>query len=78
MVLLSRVRYTVYLVYLAYAVRMNMTTMGTREMRDNIGPRIDAAHFKGEPTVIEKNGEPRAVLVSYAWWRERQDASEDQ
>jgi prevent-host-death family protein len=42
--------------------------MGTRELRDKLGSRIDAAHFHGEPTVITSNGEPRAVLIPYAEW----------
>jgi PHD/YefM family antitoxin component YafN of YafNO toxin-antitoxin module len=29
---------------------------------------VDAAHFLGEPTVIEKNGEPRAVIIPYTEW----------
>lgn len=44
--------------------------MGVRELRDQLGKRIDAAHYLGESTVIDKSGEPRAVLVSYEWWRE--------
>jgi prevent-host-death family protein len=47
---------------------METTHMGTRELRDNLGSRIDAAHFRHEATVITSNGEPRAVLVSYADW----------
>lgn len=54
-----------------------METMGLRELRDNLGRRIDAAHFKSEPTVIEKNGEPRAVIVPYAWLEEIR-AAQDQ
>lgn len=42
--------------------------MGVREVREQLGRRIDAAHFRDEPTVIEKNGEPRAVIVSHEWW----------
>jgi prevent-host-death family protein len=44
------------------------TTLGVRELRDNLGKRIDAAHFLGEHTIVKKNGEPRAVLVPYADW----------
>ena len=40
--------------------------MGTRELRDKISSRIDAAHFRHEPTIITRNGESRAVLISYA------------
>lgn len=43
--------------------------MGIREIREQLTKRVEAAHFRGEPTVIEKNGEPRAVLVSYDWWQ---------
>ena len=42
--------------------------MSVSELRDQLGRRVDAAHYRGEPTVIEKSGEPRAVLVPYAWW----------
>ena len=42
--------------------------MGTRELREQVGHRVDAAHFLREPTVITRNGEPRAVLISYADW----------
>ncbi|MFI5629201.1 type II toxin-antitoxin system Phd/YefM family antitoxin [Streptomyces sp. NPDC051664] len=45
-----------------------MERIGVRELREQLGRRVDSAHFKGEQTVIEKNGEPRAVLVSYEWW----------
>jgi prevent-host-death family protein len=49
---------------------MSEQRMGVRELRDQLGKRIDAAHYLGESTVIDKSGEPRAVLVSYEWWRE--------
>lgn len=42
--------------------------MAARELRDKLSSRIDAAHFRHEPTVITRNGEPRAVLISYADW----------
>lgn len=54
--------------YHVYHVGMDVTRMGTREFRDDLGHRIDAAHYREEPTIIEKNGEPRAVLISYAEW----------
>jgi prevent-host-death family protein len=57
-----------YQVYREYHADMDATRMGTRELRDNLGHRIDAAHFRGEPTVITHNGEPRAVLIPYAAW----------
>lgn len=34
-----------------------------RVARENIGAFIDAAFYTGEPTIITKNGEPRAVLL---------------
>jgi prevent-host-death family protein len=45
--------------------------LSVRELRDNLGRRIDIAHFTGEPTIVERHGEPRAVLVPYAWWVEQ-------
>jgi hypothetical protein len=53
-----------------------MERMQTRELRDQLGRRVDAAHFLGQHTVVEKNGEPRAVLVPYAWWQERRTGQE--
>ncbi|WP_329084622.1 MULTISPECIES: type II toxin-antitoxin system Phd/YefM family antitoxin [unclassified Streptosporangium] len=47
--------------------------MSVRQLRDWLGRRIDVAHFTGEPTIVERHGEPRAVLVPYAWWAERQE-----
>ncbi|MEU8200640.1 hypothetical protein [Streptosporangium sp. NPDC049046] len=41
--------------------------MSVRQLRDHLGHRIDVAHFTGEPTMVEHNGEPGAVLVSYTW-----------
>ena len=43
-------------------------TIGLRDLRDHLGKRVDAAYYLGQPTVIEKNGEPRAVIVPYAEW----------
>ncbi len=42
--------------------------MATRELRDHLSARIDAAHFRHEPTVITRNGKLRAVLISYEEW----------
>jgi prevent-host-death family protein len=42
--------------------------LGISEAREQLGKLVDAAHYGGTPTVIEKKGEPRAVLVPYAWW----------
>lgn len=42
--------------------------MGSRELREKLGSRIDAAHFRREPTIVTSNGEPRAVLISHEEW----------
>jgi prevent-host-death family protein len=48
------------------------------DLRDRLGHRVDAAYFLSEPTVITRNGEPRAVLISYAEWGARKEQeSED-
>ncbi|MFJ6561924.1 hypothetical protein ACIQMV_19100 [Streptomyces sp. NPDC091412] len=47
-----------------------MERMGVRELREQLGRRVDAAHFRDDVTVVEKSGEPRAVLVPYSWWME--------
>lgn len=47
--------------------------MPLMEVRDTLGQRVDAAHYRDEATVITKNGTPRAVLVSYEWFRELTD-----
>ena len=55
-----------------YAVGMaDIMHIGTKDLRNEIGRRVDAAHFLGEPTIITKNNEPRAVLVSYAWYEQQ-------
>jgi prevent-host-death family protein len=56
-----------YNMYRSYNTCMEKR-IGVAEARDQLGRLVDAAHFLGEPTVIEKNGEPRAVLVPYAQW----------
>ena len=48
--------------------------IGSRELREKLGSRIDAAHFRHEPTIVTSNGEPRAVLISYAEWLASQEA----
>lgn len=40
------------------------------EAREEFGRLVDAAHFQDDWTVITKNGEARAVIVSYEWYRE--------
>ncbi len=42
--------------------------MSVSEFRKAVGPRIDAAHYAGTPTIITKNGKPQAVLVPYQTW----------
>ncbi|OUC97911.1 hypothetical protein CA984_09185 [Streptosporangium minutum] len=51
----------------------SMEHTSTNDLRNQLGRRIDEAHYRGEHLVIEKNGEPRAVLVPYAWWVEQQN-----
>lgn len=46
--------------------------LGVRDLRIQLGHRIDAAHYREEPTVVTKSGEPRAVLVSYAWYKQHE------
>ncbi|MEV5012477.1 type II toxin-antitoxin system Phd/YefM family antitoxin [Streptomyces sp. NPDC055692] len=53
-----------------------MERIGVRELREQLGRRVDAAHYRGEHVVIEKNGEPRAALVPYEWWQEQTGQSE--
>lgn len=48
--------------------------MPLMEVRDSLGQRVDAAHFGDEHTIITKNGQPRAVLVSYETFRALTDA----
>jgi antitoxin (DNA-binding transcriptional repressor) of toxin-antitoxin stability system len=68
--------YTEYTVFTTYTVSMEETPrMGIRELRQDLGRRVDAAHFLKEATVITKNDEPRAALVPYEWY-ERMLAAE--
>lgn len=61
--------YIVYILGLTYTLDMeDVMRMGTKELRDAIGRRVEAAHFRDEPTIITRNDEPRAVLISYADW----------
>ncbi|KUO22504.1 type II toxin-antitoxin system Phd/YefM family antitoxin [Streptomyces dysideae] len=51
---------------------MSTERIATNDLRAQLGRRIDNAHFRGAHLVIEKNGEPRAVLVPYSWWHGQQ------
>jgi prevent-host-death family protein len=51
---------------------MSTHHIATNDLRAELGRRIDEAHFRGTHLIVEKNGEPRAVLVPYHWWKERQ------
>jgi prevent-host-death family protein len=52
--------------------------MGLRDIRADIGRRVDAAYFQDEPTIITKNDEPRAVIVSYQWFQAALARQEEQ
>jgi prevent-host-death family protein len=54
-----------------------MEHLGVRELRDQLGRRIDEAFFRDTFVVIEKNGEPRAVLVSIDWFNQMSKGSSD-
>ena len=41
--------------------------MGIVDLRPVLGDRVDAAFYKSDPTVITKQGKPRAGLVPYEW-----------
>jgi prevent-host-death family protein len=56
---------------------MSEQHMGIRELREQLGQRVDAAHYLGESTVIEKNGKPRAVLIPYIQWAALQGLSSE-
>ncbi|WP_067806556.1 type II toxin-antitoxin system Phd/YefM family antitoxin [Actinomadura formosensis] len=55
---------------------MSTERIATNDLRAHLGRRIDEAHFRGDHLIVEKNGEPRAVLVPYKWWQEKQAAAE--
>jgi prevent-host-death family protein len=48
-----------------------MEHIATNDLRNQLGRRIDEAHYGGKHLVVEKNGEPRAVLVPYDWWQQQ-------
>ncbi|MFF0245116.1 hypothetical protein ACWEU6_05605 [Streptosporangium sandarakinum] len=47
--------------------------MGIRAIRGHLGDRANAAHYFGEHTIVERNGQPFAVLVPCTWWTEQQE-----
>lgn len=55
--------------------RIMIKRMSVRELRDHLGPRVDAALHAGEHTIVEKYGQVHAVLVPYAWWAEQQHSA---
>lgn len=58
-----------YTMIIVYTLLMDeLTRMGIRDFREHITSRVEKAHFREEPTVITKNGNPRAVVVSVDWY----------
>lgn len=45
-------------------------TMPLVEVRDSLGHRVDEAHFRDERTIITKNGQPRAALISFETYQQ--------
>lgn len=58
--------YNLFIMYHSYMDKQ----MPVSEAREELGRLVDAAHFAGDATVVTKNGEPRAAIVPYAWYRE--------
>lgn len=44
------------------------------QLRPVLGNVVDAAYHRGQPTVVTRNGKPRAVIVSYEWFRRHHDS----
>ncbi|MDX3067153.1 type II toxin-antitoxin system Phd/YefM family antitoxin [Streptomyces sp. ND04-05B] len=44
-----------------------MEHIGVRDLREQLGKKVDEVFFRGQPIVIERSGEPRAALVPYEW-----------
>ena len=58
-----------YRMYTMYTESMDEPQhMGIRDFRTEVTERVEAAHFREEPTVVTKNGQPRAVLVPVDWY----------
>lgn len=50
-------------------------TVRLSHLRPVIGKRVDAAHYSDEATVITKNGQPHAAIVSYEMYRQLTEAN---
>jgi hypothetical protein len=44
------------------------TTMGIREARKELGRLVDESYFQNAATEITHYGDPRAMIVSHAWY----------
>lgn len=65
----------VYIVCIVYTFPMDEPQhMGIRDFRTEVTERVEAAHFREEPTVVTKNGRPRAVLVPVDWYEKAVEA----
>lgn len=51
--------------------------VGVEQARGELGRLVDIAHFQNECTVITKNGEPRAVVVPFEWYRVAESRRQD-
>lgn len=72
---LSSILYIMYTMTTSYLSDMEDITMSIVDLRKDLSGRIEAAHFRNEPTIIRnaKRGEPRAALIPYAWLQELYD-----
>ncbi|WP_435112380.1 type II toxin-antitoxin system prevent-host-death family antitoxin [Nocardiopsis synnemataformans] len=63
--------------YMVYTIFMDEPRhMGIRDFRAEVTERVEAAHFRNEPTVVTKNGQPRAALVPYSWLKDMKTPKE--
>lgn len=51
-----------------------MQSANIEEARRTLGDLVDRAHLAGEPTLITRNGRPRAVMVSTSWYEQAEKA----
>ncbi|WP_146058920.1 hypothetical protein [Actinomadura rubteroloni] len=54
---------------------MSTEHIATNDRRAQLGRSIDSARFRDAHLIVEKNGEPRAVLVPDHRWQEHQGAN---